>query len=300
MIHLERVHKAFGEKAILRDISFSVPKGEVVGLLGPNGAGKTTLIRLMNGVITPDRGSVRVFGLDPASQGSDIRGRCGVVTESAGMYPDMSAKENLEFFAKLYDCEDPARIAALLERFQLAEHGDKLVGAYSTGMKKRLAIAKAMLHEPELLFLDEPTNGLDPEGIRDMIGFLKQLNKEQGTTILICSHVLYQLEEVCSAYLFLEQGLIIEQGALPALEEKYAETVRLEVETGYMTEGDAAAGYPFERLSADRLLFSLPSKRDIPVLLRHLLQHSWVYSSTILNRDLESVYFEVRRRFHES
>src|SRR5690606_2750138 len=191
------------------------------------------------------------------------------------------------------------RIERLMELFQLVQHGDKQVGSFSTGMKKRLAIAKALLHEPELLFLDEPTNGLDPDGIRDMIGFLKQQNSEEGTTILICSHVLYQLEEVCSSYLFLEKGRIIEQGILSELEDKYVGNVVLVVETGYQSEDNRAAGYSYVRVSSGRLRFSLPAKSDIPVLLKHLLTHSWVHSAEISNRSLESLYFEVRRRSHE-
>lgn len=300
MIHLEQVHKTFGDRSILKDISFSVRQGDVIGLLGPNGAGKTTLIRLMNGVISPDSGSVRIFGLDPAVHGNEIRRRCGVVTESAGLYPDMTARENLRFFAKLYEVADARRIDEMLDVFDLSAHDGKPVGSFSTGMKKRLAIAKAMLHRPDLLFLDEPTNGLDPEGIRDMIAYLRRLNEEHGTTIVLCSHVLYQLEDICSSYLFLEEGKMIEQGTLPELEEKYVNTVRLEVETGYDDPNGQAAGYPFERVGMNRLLFTLPSKQDVPGLLRVLLGNSWVHTAVMTNRNLESVYFEVRRTFHES
>jgi len=297
MIQVNNVHKRFESRTILQDVTFAVGKGEVVGLLGPNGAGKTTMIRLMNGVIAPDGGSVLIHGLDPAAGGNEIRRRSGVVTESAGLYPDMSARDNLRFFAKLYGCGgDRQRMEELLEQFRLAEHGDKPVGSYSTGMKKRLAIAKALLHRPELLFLDEPTNGLDPEGIRDMIGFLKRLNAEEGTTILICSHVLYQLEEVCTAYLFLERGRIIEQGRLRELEETYMQHVVLHVETGLRTEENRIGRYAFERVGENRLQFLLPSKAEIPELLKQLLGVSWVHSAEIANRDLESIYFEVRRR----
>ncbi|CAH1221869.1 Linearmycin resistance ATP-binding protein LnrL [Paenibacillus plantiphilus] len=300
MIQVDGVAKSFKGRDILQDVSFSVGKGEVVGLLGPNGAGKTTMIRLLNGVISADTGTIRVNGLDPLTDGDNIRRNVGVVTESAGLYPEMNGRENLLFFAKLYNCVDKKRIDWLLELLGLSKHGDKPVGTYSTGMKKRLAIAKAVLHEPALLFLDEPTNGLDPDGILDVIGYLRKLNYEQGTTILICSHILYQLEEVCSSYLFLERGRIIERGTLRELEARYVEEVILNVETGFNGAGNQAAGYPFTAIGDGKLQFKLPSKEHIPGLLRSVLEESWVHSAEIMNNDLEALYFEVRRRSNES
>ncbi|QCT03363.1 ABC superfamily ATP binding cassette transporter ABC protein [Paenibacillus algicola] len=299
LIQLNQIQKKFGERVILEDVSYYVQQGDIVGLLGPNGAGKTTLIRLMNGVISPDGGTLSVFGLNPAQQGNEIRSRCGVVTESAGLYQDMSARENLDFFSRLYSCRSAARIESLLERFQLAKHGEKKVGAYSTGMKKRLAIAKAMLHEPELLFLDEPTNGLDPDGIRDMIGFLRQLNQEEGTTIMICSHVLYQLEDICDTYLFLDQGRLIESGTLPELEARYAGAVKLVVESTLTLKDALSTGFACEELGQGKFMFTVPARDEVPDLLRKVLSCGELYSAEIVNRDLESLYFEVRRRQHE-
>lgn len=300
MIQVEGVAKSFKGKNILQNVSFTVGKGEVVGLLGPNGAGKTTMVRLLNGVISADAGTIRVNGLDPLTNGNDIRRVVGVVTESAGLYPEMSGRDNLLFFAKLYGCADMKRINWLLELLGLSKHGGKPVGTYSTGMKKRLAIAKAVLHEPSLLFLDEPTNGLDPDGILDVIGYLRKLNEEQGTTILICSHILYQLEEVCSSYLFLEKGRIIERGTARELEAKYVQEVILNVETGLHASDNKAAGHPFTIAGEGKLQFRLPSKEHIPGLLRSILDESWVHSAEIMNNDLEALYFEVRRRSNES
>ncbi|MBW7476376.1 ABC transporter ATP-binding protein [Paenibacillus oenotherae] len=300
MIHVEEVAKSFQGKEILRNVSFNADRGEVVGLLGPNGAGKTTIIRLLNGVISADSGTIRVDGLDPHTNGNDIRKIVGVVTESAGLYPEMSGRENLLFFAKLYNCEDRSRIEWLLELLGLDKYSDKPVGVYSTGMKKRLAIAKAVLHDPALLFLDEPTNGLDPDGIQDVIGYLRTLNKEQGTTILICSHILYQLEEVCSSYVFLEKGRIIERGTLSELDARYVDEVILHVDTGLRTSDNEAAGYSYTVVGENKLQFRLPSKGHIPELLRSILSESWVHSAQIMNNNLEALYFEVRRRSDES
>lgn len=295
MIEAEGVSKAYDGRPVLRDMTFQVREGEIVGLLGPNGAGKTTMVRLLNGVILPDGGRIRVNGMNPSEEGDTIRGISGIVTEGAGLYHEMSAAANLRFFAELYGCPDEKRIDGLLARFGLEEHRDKPVGTFSTGMKKRLALAKAMLHRPKLLFLDEPTNGLDPDGVRLVLGILKELNRNEGTTILLCSHVLHQLETVCSGYVFLDKGRIIDAGTLPEIEAKYLGRVELAVETGLRPAGAEFAGYPWRRDGADRLLFTLPGKDRISPLLAEILRESWVHSAEIVNRSLESLYFEVRK-----
>ncbi|ASA22535.1 ABC transporter ATP-binding protein [Paenibacillus donghaensis] len=301
MIKVEQVSKSLGGRRIVEDVSLWIKDGEVAGLLGPNGAGKTTMIRLMNGVITPDHGSIHINGYSASKHGKQIRQLAGVMTESAGLYPDMTARENLDFFARLYGVEIPrVRIGQLLEQFRLESYGNKLVGEYSTGMKKRLAIAKALLHQPKLLYLDEPTNGLDPDGIREMMLYLRQLNRQEGTTIIICSHVLYQLEEVCGSFLFLDQGRIVESGTLGELEQRYAGEVVLRVETGLAASSSLLpAMYQPRETRVGEIEFTLPGKEEISDLLRLLLLHSWVHHVQIANRSLESIYFEVRRRVHE-
>jgi ABC-2 type transport system ATP-binding protein len=293
-IEAEGVCKSFEGQTVLRDVSFTVNRGEIVGLLGPNGSGKTTMIRLLNGVIEPDSGRMAVGGYDPVSEGTPVRRMSGILTEGAGLYHEMSGLENLRFFAQLYGVSDEARIASLLEQFDLAEHQHKSAGTYSTGMKKRLGMAKALLHRPALLFLDEPTNGLDPEGIRMVMRYLKELNEREGTTIFLCSHVLHQIETVCHSYLFMEKGRIMEAGTQKEIERKYMKTIDVRVETGLTPAGPEFAGFPVRRESSDSLLFTLPSKDDIPALLRAILEQSWVHTTEIMNRDLESLYFRVR------
>jgi ABC-2 type transport system ATP-binding protein len=296
---VEGVSKKFAGQTVLENMNFHVNKGEIVGLLGPNGSGKTTTVRLLNGVILPDSGTLRVGGHDPVQGGDAIRRMSGILTEGAGLYHEMSGRENLKFFAELYGVKkSKGRIDELLERFDLARHGDKRVGTYSTGMKKRLGLAKALLHEPELLFLDEPTNGLDPEGTVMVMDFIKELNRTQGTTILLCSHVLHQIEDVCHRYVFMEQGRVIEQMTLPEMERAYLTEIRLRVETGLQVAGDTYGGYPVRRVDAGQIEFALPDKDAISELLGRILQESYVHAAEITNRDLEALYFEVRRRHH--
>ena len=300
MISLQHVSKSFGKQKILQDINLEVEKGEIIGLLGPNGAGKTTLIRLMNGVIKPDSGKIFIDGLDLMDNSEDIRKRVGIVTESAGLYHEMSGYENLEFFADIYGVCDKKRIEELLFLFGLQEHQKQQTGTYSTGMKKRLALAKALLHKPDLLFLDEPTNGLDPDGIKMALSYLGEYQKQTGTTIFICSHVLHQLESICTSFAFLEKGRIIEKGTIEQLTEKYTKEAKVEIKTNLEVKSGSFAGFPCEQQSENCIIFTLPSKKYISGLLQEVLKNHWVETVALLNTDLESIYFQVRSCFDES
>ncbi|MDI3317605.1 MAG: ABC transporter ATP-binding protein [Bacillota bacterium] len=293
MIELHEVTKRF-QQPVLRQVSFSVQPGEVIGLVGPNGAGKTTTIRLIAGVLRADGGSIRVAGRDPVREGDAIRRITGVLTESAGLYPHLSGLDNLRFFAEIYGVTDSGRPAALLEEFGLGAHADRKVAAYSTGMRKRLGLAKALLHRPALLLLDEPTSGLDPEGIRMVLEDIGRWSRNHGTTIVLSSHVLQQLEAVCHRYVFLDGGRVIEQGTLGELEMRHRTETVLEVETDLPLEGDRYEGFPVRRLAPGRLEFRLGSRRDVPELLRRLLRSAEVYSAVVADRDLQSLYFKIR------
>ena len=299
IIEVKGVAKAFGSQTVLHDVNFTVKKGEIIGLLGPNGAGKTTFIRILNGVLKPDRGSISILGYNPVTEGDDIRKVSGIVTESAGLYHQMSGEENLVFFSELYGVKDRNIIHELLHLFDLEEHKNKLVSAYSTGMKKRLALGKALLHEPQLLFLDEPTNGLDPDGIKMVLSYLKKFNQEKGTTIIICSHVLHQLEHICDSFAFIENQTVVEQGTIVDLERKYIKDVVVNVNTDFIPTEKTYLGFPCKQSSENVVTFTLPAKEQIPSLLQELLKKFGVYTVTIMNNDLESIYFKVREKINE-
>jgi ABC-2 type transport system ATP-binding protein len=295
LIEVDKVSKQFNNREILKDVSFTIKEGSITGLLGPNGAGKTTIIRLLNGVIEATTGMMEVMKFNPSHQGDEIRKRAGVVTESASLYHDMTAWDNLVFFSKIYGQYDPKRIHYLLEQFDMLTHKDQLVGTFSTGMKKRISLAKALLHRPSLLFLDEPTNGLDPEGINEVIRYLHKVNREEGVTILICSHVLHQLETICDSYLFLNEGRIIEKGTKRELETNYLKEIKLLVETGLNpVNGQTYNGYKYQRKGTNQLEFFLASKKEITPLLTSILGETWVHSCEITNRSLEALYFNIR------
>ncbi|MBZ0288430.1 MAG: ABC transporter ATP-binding protein, partial [Anaerolineae bacterium] len=190
-IEAEGLSRTFGTLKAVDSVSFTVDKGEVFGLLGPNGAGKTTLVRLLNGVLAASAGNARVLGCDPATQGDTVRARTGVLTEQPSLYERLTARDNLLFFGTMYgvgEADLPARVDELLEMFDLSAQANDRVGGFSKGMKQRLALARTLIHQPELLFFDEPTAGLDPEAARGVTELIEQLSRESGRTVFLCTH----------------------------------------------------------------------------------------------------------------
>lgn len=294
IIEVEGVEKTFGHQEVLRGVHFHLQTGEIVGLIGPNGAGKTTLIRMFNGLIAPNRGKILVHGSDPYLDGDRVRAMTGTMTEEAGLYGELTGKENLLFFADIYGVKEKGRVDELLHLFGLDEAKNKKVGQYSTGMKKRLSLAKVLLHQPQLLLLDEPTNGLDPDGIRMILRFIRQLNHEKKTTILISSHILDQLETVCHRYLILDRGKIIAEGTKEELEKRFLSDYLIKVEFLLKPGLELSLPYPTERINDREMTILLPNREAIPPLIRTLSNQGDLYSVEILNRDLNFLYFKAR------
>ena len=210
VVVLEHVARSFGENPALRDLNLAVSKGTITVLLGPNGAGKTTAIRMITGALTPDRGSVRVFGLDPDRDGEAVRLRCGVVSAKPALYDRLSGFDNLSYAAELYGLGrgDHARscIRAAADRFGIESALDQQVGGYSTGMKTRLALARSVLHEPALLLYDEPTSGLDPESSHAVLELIHEMTVDGSTTVVMCTHLLLEAEGLADEVVVLEDG----------------------------------------------------------------------------------------------
>jgi len=208
-IEVRDLSRSFGANVALEGLTFDLRAGEVLALLGPNGAGKTTTVRLLNGVLAPDRGEARVLGIDPARDGDALRRHTGVLTENAGLDDRLTARENLEFVAKvrgLRGAGGARRIDELLGRFGMTDRADDKVQGFSTGQRKRLALARALLHDPEVLFLDEPTSGLDPAATRDVIELIGSLATERGRTVVLCTHFLGEAGRLAHRMAVLHHG----------------------------------------------------------------------------------------------
>lgn len=301
MIEARGVSKSFGSKRAVDDLGLHVDRSEVVGLLGPNGSGKTTMVRLLNGVLRADRGSIQVGGLDPVEHGAKVRSASGVLTESADFYRNMTARDNLRFFARLYPDVAGDRPAELLAQVGLAADAERLVGTFSTGMRKRLGLARALLHRPAVLFLDEPTSGLDPGGSRAVLDLIGETRRNEGATILICSHLLKQLEPVCDRYVFIDDGRLVDEGTLSELAARHRRDADLvlQVDTNLEAEGEFA-GHAFSAESLEpglrRLAFGLPRRDAVPALLRAIVADADVYRAEVLEPDLEALYFRIMNR----
>ncbi|MEO2260598.1 ABC transporter ATP-binding protein [Paenibacillus amylolyticus] len=299
MIEVCNISKQFKVHQALHDVSFTVKQGSVTGLIGPNGSGKTTLIRIMNGVLGASGGQVTINGLDAAREAEKVLAMCGTLTEQSGLYENMSGRDNLTFFADVFGLKHAKkRIDELVTLFELQDYQHRKVGTYSTGMKKRLGLARVLLHRPSILFLDEPTNGLDPDGIQMVLRIIRQLNKEEKMTILVSSHVLSQLSAVCDHYIFMEKGRIVEEGTEREIVSRYLSTPKLEVEADMHNGWHMATDYTPEIISAHQAVFQLTSREDIPLLLRQLTEHGQVYQARITGSDLESIYFAIREEQH--
>ena len=199
VIRAEGLGKRFGDRWAVRDLTLDVGRGEVFGFLGPNGAGKTTTVRMLAGMIVPTEGHAWISGVDLAGGQDMVRSRIGLLTESPGLYERLSAAANLDFHAKLHGLPGPKRrerVRACLDLLGLWDRRDDLVSGFSKGMKQKLAIARAVLHEPVAVFLDEPTSGLDPEAARDVRAFIRDL-RDTGRAIFLCTHNLDEARRLC-------------------------------------------------------------------------------------------------------
>ncbi len=219
----------------IEDVSFNVQRGELFGLLGPNGAGKTTTVKILATILLPTAGSASVFGLDVARQTQAVRERIGFTFGGTrGLYGRLSAADNLRYFSELYGLElsvTRKRISELLELVGLTDRREDRVETYSTGMQQRLHLARALLHDPELLFLDEPTIGIDPVGARELRNVVKEL-VARGKTVLLTTHYMAEAEELCNRIAIINKGRIIELDTPATLKKRIGGDSQVEIEVG--------------------------------------------------------------------
>ncbi|MDQ0091465.1 ABC-2 type transport system ATP-binding protein [Paenibacillus anaericanus] len=214
VLSVNKVTKKIGKHVIVDQLSFDMRQGEVVGLLGPNGAGKTTTIRMIVGLIGMTEGDVLVKGQSIRSNFAEAISHIGGIIENPEFYPYMTGYDNLKQYQRMTKGITEERIHAVTKLVGLEEAMNKKVKAYSLGMRQRLGIAQALLHEPSILILDEPTNGLDPAGIREMRDYLKQIASQEGIAILVSSHLLSEMEQMCSRVVVIQEGKLVTMRSL--------------------------------------------------------------------------------------
>lgn len=212
--------KSIGKRQIIHGISFEVEEGEVFGFLGPNGAGKTTTIRMLVGLIKPTSGSIEICGHDVQTHFVKAMQCLGSIVENPELYKYMSGRENLQLFARMLGDVGPERIEEVVHQVDLGKRIDDKVKTYSLGMRQRLGIAQALLGKPKVLILDEPTNGLDPMGIRELRAFIRHLAEEEGLSVLVSSHILSEIEMMCDRVAIISHGRVVKVGPVSDLVER--------------------------------------------------------------------------------
>jgi ABC-2 type transport system ATP-binding protein len=228
-VELRDLRHRYGPDEVLRGIDLVIERGEVFGFLGHNGAGKTTAINILTTLITPTSGTARVCGHDVVTERDAVTREIGYLPSEVRLYGHLTAAENLEFFARLSGVADPVAAAArTLDFLGCPELADRRVGSFSTGMRQRVGIAQAVLHEPTVLFLDEPTAGLDPEGVRQLRETLARLNGELGMTVFMNTHLLSEVARVCTTIGVLSQGELIYRDSMVATIRRFPDEASLE------------------------------------------------------------------------
>ena len=214
-VRIERLAKTLGKNKVLRGISFQAQAGEIFGLLGPNGAGKTTTLRIISTLLSPDSGSVEVLGFDTLTAPEEVRRRVGVVTAEIGVYPRLSARENITFFAELSGVDGHdlhRRVDAVIERLDIGSFAGQRADSLSSGQKQKVAIARAVVHDPEVLMFDEPTSNLDVLASKEVREFMVE-SKSRGKCVIFSTHVMHDAERLCDRITILHKGEVVASGA---------------------------------------------------------------------------------------
>ena len=306
-ISTRALSRSFDGRIAVDGLDLDINRGEVLALLGPNGAGKTTTVRMLNGVLTPDRGEVRVLGLDPSTDGDEVRRRTGVLTENAGLDDRLTARENLEYTARMRGyslTEARTRVGTQLDRFAMTEVADLQTAGFSTGQRKRLALARALLHDPEILFLDEPTSGLDPAATREVTDLIGSLAREQGRTVLLATHFLGEAGRVADRMAVLDRGRLRALGKPDDLAAELWAGVPADLDLGGPVDHAVLAliesvdGVMRTEARATGATIAIRDRATMARVLATLTdRHIDVFGATIRQASMEDVYFALESSF---
>lgn len=296
IIEVTNLSKLFGKIRAVEDVSFDVYKGDVFGFLGPNGAGKSTTIRAMLSLITPTSGEIRLFGKELRSNRSFILSQIGCIVEKPDFYQYLSAEKNLEIFARISGSTVPRmKIPEMIDFVGLKDRGKDKVGSFSHGMKQRLGIAQALLHDPELIILDEPTTGLDPKGIIDIRNLILQLKNERNKTIVLSSHILSEIELIANRMVILNKGNSVAQGSVAELLNQQELVVTFQVDQpdkAIQLIDQKFPGIPVSLSGRDLLQLSI-AHQIIPEINRWLLENNINVYGIEAKRKLEDYFLKL-------
>lgn len=290
ILKCENLSKKFGKKLILKNVSFAMKEGDILGFIGPNGAGKTTTIKLILGLQNITQGKVTINGYDIEKQFTKAIAKVGAIVENPDLYMYLSGFENLKLIANLYPKIDTKRIDEVVKLVRLENRIKDKVSKYSLGMRQRLGIAQAILHKPDLLILDEPTNGLDPEGIKEMRELLLDLAKNEKMAILISSHNLAELDTLCNKVCIIKNGEIIETSDISGIKQEAGKQYKIfEVD-----DNKRAKELLPEAVGINKKQFKLDiPKEEVPEIIEKLVENQIkIYEVKTEEKSLEQAFFE--------
>ncbi len=292
-ITTKNIRKTIDGTTIIPDLSLTVPNGSIYGFLGPNGAGKTTTIRLILGLIKPTSGSLEITGQQLTADRRDVLAHIGSLVEGPSLYPHLSGTDNLRIATLIHNIPEK-RIGEVLEIVGLSNAADKLAGQYSLGMKQRLGIAIALLHKPSLLILDEPTNGLDPSGIKDLRELIISFQRDHGMTVFLSSHLLSEIEHVATHIGVIHHGRLLFEGTKEALQERSHPSLAL---TTPVTDKALTVikklGLAAEVKDAQIIIHTTTNEEAAQVAKQLALSNVAIYELRRVDNDLESIFIEL-------
>ena len=292
-ITTKKIRKTIDGTTIIPDLSLTVPNGSIYGFLGPNGAGKTTTIRLILGLIKPTSGSLEITGQQLTADRRDVLAHIGSLVEGPSLYPHLSGTDNLRIATLIHNIPEN-RIGEVLEIVGLSNAADKLAGQYSLGMKQRLGIAIALLHKPSLLILDEPTNGLDPSGIKDLRELIISFQRDHGVTVFLSSHLLSEIEHVATHIGVIHHGRLLFEGTKEALQERSHPSLAL---TTPVTDKALTVikklGLAAEVKDAQIIIHTTTNEEAAQVAKQLALSNVAIYELRRVDNDLESIFIEL-------
>jgi len=303
IIDVKHISKDFKEVKAVDDLSFSVPEGKVYGFLGQNGAGKSTTIRILLTLIEPSEGQIEIFGLNLKKSRKEILRKTGAIIEKPDLYKYLTAKENLEIFAAMSGIKvSEKRIMERLEMVGLAERANSKIKTYSQGMKQRLGIAVALVNDPELIILDEPMNGLDPQGIADVRNLILHLSREMGKTVFVSSHLLNEMEVIADSMLIIDKGKKIVEGKVSELLNPKETNVEIETLNTEESAGEIQNSVWAKHLDKilDGKIFLKMGSDKIPQFIRDISQMKIDIISVRRKHSLEDYFLSLTAHQHVS
>ena len=292
VLELKNVSKSFGKRKVIDNISLKVNSGEIFGFLGPNGSGKTTTIKMILRLIDSDEGEIKVNGFDNRKQFEQAMECIGAIVENPDMYKYMSGIDNLKLHARIRNI-DEKRIAEVLEMVGLKDRAKYKVGKYSLGMKQRLGLALTLLHNPKVLILDEPTNGLDPAGIKQLRDILKKISHEENVAVFVSSHILTEMQQMCDRVAVLDNGKIVKIEQITNSKEEKIETIELRIKD--KTKAIKILKEKFEvdaKVEKNNLLVTIQTERVPEVVKELAIEDVGVKAVIPREHNLERIFFD--------